>query len=377
MDTITVVADHRVELGSPARNTVNAGRALAVTATYLLSEEGRKASLLTGGNGREAQEITVEVPANRLHLVSVDANGVARLKLRPRFQRDEDQRVARVDAPPTYDSPPSLDDLFLEATRNHQLESAYLAQRNASRSERRGAQREARAELARAFLSDPNQRALGHPPPTPKRCAIATEDGRVLFDADTDTPPARDVPPEAYRRFRSDLRARQGRSQQGRAAQLAVHEEKKRFIAEWIAAHGTVEQQDRQAAGMLPMDEALEVLADRAFAALGDRPRYTRDGVARLQAHLRQDPRYTDVIVTAGTLSVISTNAVKATAAQWAVLKEIEAVVPHATATLRMHRLSWKQDPHAPDITVIGVLVVLNQGPFTVRREYEVECIRS
>ena len=128
---------------------------------------------------------------------------------------------------------------------------------------------------------------------------------------------------------------------------------------------------------MLPMDEALEALADVAFAALGDRPRYTRDGVARLQAHLRQDPRYTDAVVTAGTLSVISTNAVKATAAQWAILKEIQALVPHATATLRMHRLSWKRDPHAPGITVIGVLVVLNHGPFTVRREYEVECVVS
>jgi hypothetical protein len=377
MDSITVVADHRVELHSAAPKTANAGRALVVTATYLLSEEGRKASLLSGGNGREAQEITVEVPANRLHLVSVDANGVARLKLRPRYQRDEDQRVARVDAPPRYDSPPSLDDLFLESTRNHQLESEYLAQRNISRSERRGAQREARAEVARRFLSDPNQRALGHPPPTPKRCAIATEDGRVLFDADTDKPPARDVPPEAYRRFRTDLRARQGRSQQGRAAQLTLHEDKKRLIAEWITAHGSVEQRDRQAAGMLPMDEALEALADEAFAALGDRPRYTRDGVARLQAHLRKHPQHAEAIVTAGTLSVISTDAVKATAAQWAILKEIQALVPHAAATLRMHRLSWKQDAHASGITVIGVLVVLNHGPFTLRREYEVECLWS
>ena len=199
----------------------------------------------------------------------------------------------------------------------------------------------------------------------------------MLFDAGTDKPPARDVPPEAYRRFRTDLRARQGRSQQGRAAQLALHEEKKRCTAERIAAHGSAEQRDRQAAGMLPMDEALEALADEAFAAIGDRPRYTRDGVARLQAHLRQDPRYTDVIVTAGTLSVISTDAVKATAAQWAILKEIQALVPHATATLRMHRLSWKQDAQAPAITVTGVLVVVNHGPFTLRREYEAECAGS
>ena len=93
MDTITVVADHRVDLHPDAPATVKAGRTLAVTATFLLSEEGRKASLLEGGNGRAAQEIIVEIPANRLHLVSVDGNGIARLKLRPRYQRDEEQRA--------------------------------------------------------------------------------------------------------------------------------------------------------------------------------------------------------------------------------------------------------------------------------------------
>jgi hypothetical protein len=110
-----------------------------------------------------------------------------------------------------------------------------------------------------------------------------------------------------------------------------LRDEKKRFIAEWIAADHTVEQRGRQAAGMLPMDEALEALADEAFAALGERRRYTRDGIARLQAHLREDPQYTDAIVTAGAPSVISTDAVKATATQWAILKEIQALVPRAT----------------------------------------------
>jgi hypothetical protein len=33
-------------------------------------------------------------------------------------------------------------------------------------------------------------------------------------------------------------------------------------IAEWVATHGTADQQDRHAAGMLPMKEALEGLAD-------------------------------------------------------------------------------------------------------------------
>ena len=371
MDTATVLSDRRLQSVPDGPKTVEAGRTLAVTATYALTEEGRKALLLAGGDGRALQEMVVEVPSNRLHLVSVDANGVARLKLRPQYRVGDDQRVARIDSAPEYDSPPSIEDLFREAARNHQLESTYQTERRTARSKRRDSERETRADVAQAFLGDPNQRALAHPPPTPKRCCVATEHGRVLFDVDTDTPPAKDVPPEAHRRFRADLRARQERNQQGRAAQLALHEEKKRFIAEWVASHGTAEQQDRQAVGVLPIDEALEALADETFAVLQDRPRYTRDGVARLQASLRQDPRYVDAVVTAGTLSVISANAVKATAVQWALVKEVQSLVPNATVTLRVHRLSWKQDPRASTLTVFGVLVTVTHGPFTLRREYE------
>jgi hypothetical protein len=52
----------------------DSGRTLTVTAVYHLSEEGRKASLLDGGDGRAVQEIKVAVPTNRFHLVSVDAD---------------------------------------------------------------------------------------------------------------------------------------------------------------------------------------------------------------------------------------------------------------------------------------------------------------
>src|SRR3989442_15973854 len=68
---------------------------LAVAATYRLSEEGRKASLLAGGDGREIQQMTVAVPTNRMHLVTVDAEGCARLKLQPRYLRNAHQQEIR------------------------------------------------------------------------------------------------------------------------------------------------------------------------------------------------------------------------------------------------------------------------------------------
>lgn len=349
----------------------DSGRMLAVTATYLLSEEGRKASLLAGGNGRAVQELTIEVPASRLYLVAVDANGVARLRLRPRFQLDDERGVIRIDSPPTYDGPPDLDELFREAARNHQLEEAFHMARRGARAKRQDEERERRTLVARAFLDDRNQRALVHPAPTDKRCYVTTERGRMLFDADSDEVPARQVPTEAHRRFRADLRERKEDNRQRRTAELAVHEEKRRFIAEWIAAHGTPEQHARHAAGMLPMDEAVRAIEDTAFAALGDLPRYFRDGVAKLQTHLRQYPQYNAALLTPSNLTVTTVNARKATPAQWAFIQEIQRALPDSTVLMREHRLAWKGNAQAPDLTVVSVLVTARRGPLLLRREYD------
>ncbi len=205
MDTVAAFPSRRTESPSEITTapTSDTSRALAVTATYLLSEEGRKASLLAGGDGRAVQQLSVDVPTTRLHLVSVDAEGVARLKLRPQYRLDGEQRVVRVDAPPTYDVPPDMDELFREAARNHQLERTYQTERRAVKVNRQEADRERRAQVAQAFLSDPTQRALVHPPPTPTRCYLTTAQGRMLFEGKTDETSARDVSAEAHRRFRA------------------------------------------------------------------------------------------------------------------------------------------------------------------------------
>src|SRR5713101_792329 len=128
MDTATVSVPRRPELVSePSAPKADGARKLTVEALYTLSENGRKASLLNGGNGRAVQQLTVDVPGNRLHLVTVDAEGVARLKLRPRYDVKPDGHVVQIDAPPIYDQPPTLDELFMAAAKNHELERAYFA----------------------------------------------------------------------------------------------------------------------------------------------------------------------------------------------------------------------------------------------------------
>ena len=115
------------------------------------------------------------VPTTRLHLVAVDVNGVARLKLQPRFERVDGQRVVRHDGPPTYDAPPTIEDLFKDAARNHELERDVSVGAHAV-TRAIGATRIATAgsQIAQAFLTDPTQRAMVHPVPTPKRCFLAT-----------------------------------------------------------------------------------------------------------------------------------------------------------------------------------------------------------
>jgi hypothetical protein len=371
MEALTARTPLHAEQGTETARTTDASRTLAVTATYLLSEEGRKASLLAGGDGRAVQELTLHVPANRLHLVAVDPNGVARLKLRPRYHLDRQDDVVRVDAPPTYDVPPDLETLFREAARNHQLEQTYHGERRAAKAQRRESDTARRTQLAQAFLHDPTQRALVHPAPTPTRCYLATDRGRVMFDAHTDKTPAKDVPREAHRRFRADLCIRQDENQRVRAEQLAVHDEKTRVIAAWIAAHGTPDQQARQAAGVLPMDEALRAMSEQAFASVANRAEYRRDGAARLQRHLRQFPRYADVVIARWDLQVTSAHTATASASQWALVQEFRQTFPTATVTLRTHRLAWKHDRSAPAITVYGVLVTQKCGSLTLRREFD------
>lgn len=370
MDFVTSMPTSAVDqaasiVGSRAQS---ASRCLSAVATYLLSEEGRKASLLAGGDGRAVQTLTMDVPASRLHLVSVDRQGVARLRLRPRFEVDASQRVVRVDSAPAFDAPPTSDELLRIAARNHELEQTYHSERTAAVLTKQDAHRELRERVAQAFLADQAQRALPHPPPTQRRCCIQAEGRRIVFDVAEDPVLAKGIAAEATRRFRADQRAKREQNLQERAKQLALNEEKKRFVADWIAAHGTTEQQGRQAAGVLPMAEAVEAIADETFLALESYARLVHDGVERLQclaAGVSDEGR----AVRSADLCVESGHAPTATAEEWAMLQDVERRIPAATVVLLRHRLTLRTDSSLA-AEVHGILVTVKRGPLALRREF-------
>ena len=120
METVTRFAERQAgSVSAIPTPGPEVARTLSVTASYLLSEDGRKASLLAGADGRAVQQIPLQVPANRLHLVSVDKQGVARLKLRP-LERDSERRVLHIDGSPIYDAPLTDDELYRAAAKNHE-----------------------------------------------------------------------------------------------------------------------------------------------------------------------------------------------------------------------------------------------------------------
>ena len=373
MDTATVSVLRRHALvTADGATTTDAVQKLTVKAIFLLSESGRKSSLLAGGDGREMQAVDVDVPVNRLHLVVVDRDGKARLKLRPRYEVRPDGRVVQIGTPPVYDLAPSIEELFLAAAKNHELERAFGTQGAGRRASTKMALREVKLQLTETFLATPEQRARLHPSPEPKRCWLDGPEGKVLFDADRDEGRVRDVPLEAFRRYRADQRVLQQHNSQERKRRLAVRDEKARIIAEWIAANGTQDQQERQAKGLLPFHEAREAIADEMFEALHDWPLYVRNGTEVLQRHLRRYPKYNDAVITERDLAVSDDDATQASAAQWARAQEARALLPSATVTLRSHRLTWRAHPEAPALTLYGLLVVRTLGPIVVRREFAV-----
>ena len=346
----------------------DAQRTLKVLAEYRLSEDGRKAALLSGRNGRALQRVTLTLPATRLHLVRVEPSGIALLKLRPQFQIGSDQRIVRMDQRPVYDHPPTLDELLQDAARNHELERGFYGQQTA-RATPDEAYRAWLEETAREFLADPTRRAIRHPAPTARRCQLRTSRGSISFNATHMTGLAQQVPLEACRRFQNDLRIRSGQAAMQREHDVIVNEQRRRAMEEWVGTYGTPDQRQRFAAGMLPRGEWLAAVADSIFAPVATLSLYDSDGARCLQAFLRQLPAYASIVVTKADYRVITRVLPTATPAQWEWLQWIRCAVPGASVRLRERELVWTRDARAPRHRTTTIRVTTKVGPLTLRRE--------
>ena len=118
------------------------------------------------------------------------------------------------------------------------------------------------------------------------------------------------------------------------------------------------------------MEEAIEAICDQVFAPLDHLPRYRRDGVEQLQAHLRQLPGHADAVVTADAININTTIAPSMTQGEWRVLQEIRDLIDQATVVVRVHHVKSIADAGA-SIALRSVLVTKRVGPLLLRRECE------
>lgn len=347
-------------------------RALKVRAEYRLDETGRKASLLQGGNGQAHQRVLLTLPATRLHLVHVAKDGMARLKLRPQFRLNDEQRIVLIDARPSFDHVPTTDELLQEAARNHELERGYFGQKTTSRATRREAFGQWLEQTAREFLADSTRRAIAHPAPTARVCQLATSRGPIHIFAHSGSTIVRQVPLEAFRRFQNDQRIRHGQATIQREHDVAVDAERRQLMEEWVATHGTPDQRERFAAGALPKAEWLAAVTDATFAPLSAMPTYDSNGARTLQDFLRQLPAHASVVVTYADYRVVTKPLTTATPTQWEWLQWARRLLPSANVHLRERELVWNGDTRAPRHRTTTLLVTTKAGPLNLRREFTV-----
>ena len=349
METVTRFVDRQAgSLSVASTPGADAARTLTATASFLLSENGRKASLLSGGDGRSLQQITLQVPANRLHLVSVDKQGVARLKLRPRFELDA-TGIVRIDTAPVYDAPPTSKTCIAPPLRiTNWRPRTTPSERPSVRSEQTTTARGG-STVAEAFMADKGMRAASHPPPTPKTCYVITDRGGVLFDVSIDQGLAKDVPAEAHRRFRADQQAYRERVRQDQIAQAALHEEKKQFITSGSVPTEPRKRRRGTRPESCPWRRPSLASATRCSrrSALGPSTCTTARSGSRSSSG--SVPAQADVVVTPADVVARSAHAIMASAEEWAAIREIQERLPEAHAVLRHHLLLSRRHQGVPE----------------------------
>jgi hypothetical protein len=111
-------------------------------------------------------------------------------------------------------------------------------------------------------------------------------------------------------------------------------------------------------------------MADQAFRALADWPRYTHDGVERMRAHVEQWLGRKRSNVTERDFVVFGHPVRTMTKDQWSLLQQVKALVPDAHVALHLREFIWRRDPGVPRLTQLTLVVTRKIGPVLLRREY-------
>ena len=309
---------------------------------YHLSERGRRDLLRKGGDGtRQQLAIGLVTDPDDLELFNVDEHGAisfdatnAAAEVEPDM-KCRSERVGHGPGAPwdyevLWDVVPSWDDLLQFARWARKVND----QENDQRFLAWEAQEAADKEVALAFLADPTARAETI---TDKLVTIA---GRNFYGSTNEA-------------VVTEARARAARDDEDlKKANLAT-------LAKWTAHHGTSNQRQRLAAGLLPWKEIYEAAEAQLYASLSPFPLYKRfelQEVCKCTPDGRANVKFQSV------------DTVELTAEEWEQYSKIRAAVPRATFQLREHRAAC-QAACDPQIRR-GVIVKVSLGSLSFKREF-------
>lgn len=352
--------------------------------TYFLSVEGQKASILAGGDGKQTQELLVEVAPQDLDLFNVHADGSLafvgwpkRLRYfynymdKPEFLTDP----PRFDAPQDYDSiiafsradhisadiataieeniqlflgegyslPPGLPQDHprrgeLEAIQAQRDEAKRLKKEEAARADAAGKAEET-AERVAAFLKNPD---------FDKAQVSKFVDPPEFYFQSTHWPSYGErfgLDSPHYAAIDAAWQADQARKQ--------AQED---FLDTWIEEHGTDSEKERHAEGLLPRGEVFDHIKATLF---GVRPKFNwKDSKPDCTCEYDNCAAAHDV-----------DDAAELTEAEFESLKQLRADFPDAEVTPRVHKITRSTCEEQAKVAAGRVQITV--GPFTFTRSFQ------
>ena len=300
---------------------------------YYLSEQGRRDSLLKGGDGHFKQTMAGSINETDIEMFSVDASGLVFFDAttipttcwwwvcEPPTTKGRVVAHDNGEAQLHWDIVPSWEDLLSIAREVKDQNDEMQAKRE---------------QITEAFTNDPKARA------------IKIEQHHVIVDGekfDVKHP----LYVVAHNRWNQD--------------QAELKQRNRATLADWIKQHGSTNQQQRLAAHLLPWNEAYQTATEYLYSPLQPFPlyeRFSREEVCECQRD--------EYISKTCDIKFQSVDATELTADEWDQLSQIQAVVPDATFQLREHR--------AACFNVVGqkvrrgVIVKFTLGELGFKREF-------
>lgn len=319
---------------------------------FLLSQSGQVSAVLAGLPAQKQQVLTGEIPVSDLELCEILPDGsvaaaTAPIPGAPRQKGWGDLLVETI----TFDRRPAT---AAEALAMYRAVLDARKAKEAARLESRAAKALAGAMAdVRKMEEDP-----GYIPQMDRSPWYSLPNNlREQLSAAIE---------EIGRRVKARKDEEQQKAWQQKEAERVHAEEKHQFVTDWLRTYGSANQQERWAAGLLPVEEYLPAMEEQAFSPLSS---FTRLGLITEDEVRRAFPA-DDCDADEEGIDFRSIEPSTVSAELWDLRSRLLAVMPKAVAEFREHQGERASMTGGSGILRTGVRVSVAFGPFTFVREF-------